>query len=148
MGITRCLQSLVEKCKVKFVVLQTNAINLHGIINRGSPKLSLDVLARFFLFCLDCKITIAIEWVPAREENVLAHDISKWLIPDDSSLSRQFFDMLNHRWGPHTCDLFSSNDNNRCFKFDSVHWCRGKPSVICLGFDWGVDNCWVYPPLF
>ncbi len=145
LGVTRCLQSHVAQCKDKFVVLQTDAMNLLGIINRGSSKLPLDVLAReLFWFCLEFIIRIAIEWVP-RDENAITDEISKWLIPDDFSISRSYFSMLDNRWGPHSCDLFSLNENNLCSKFYSLHWCRGTSWVNCFGFNWGVDNCWIHP---
>jgi hypothetical protein len=47
-----------------------------------------------------------------REENAFADDISKILIPEDSMLSKEFFILLDGRWGPHTVGLFSSNANN------------------------------------
>jgi len=121
-------------------------MNLLGVINHGSSKLPLNDLTReLFWFCLKCKIRIVIEWVP-REENAIADEISKWLIPNDSSNSRHFFDMLDHRWGPHTCDLFSYNENNICSKLYSLHWCRRSSCVDCFGFNWGIDNCWIHPP--
>ncbi len=87
-------------------------MNLLGIVNRGSYNLPLNILAReLFWFCLKFTLKIVIEWVP-REENGVADEISKWLIPDDSSIFRQYFDMIDHRWGPHTCDIFSSNEKN------------------------------------
>jgi len=48
LGVNRCLQALLDRCKGKFVVLQVDAtMNLLGIINnRGSPKLPLNILAR------------------------------------------------------------------------------------------------------
>ncbi len=46
LGVTRCLQSLVIQCQGKFVVLQTDAMNLLVIVNRGSSKLPLNTLAR------------------------------------------------------------------------------------------------------
>jgi hypothetical protein len=121
-------------------------MNLLGIVNRGSSKLPLNTLAReLFWFCLKFNIRLIIEWVP-REENTMADEISKWLIPDDSSISRDYFNMLDHRWGPHTCDLFSSNNNNLCSKFYSIHWCRDMSGVDCSGFDWSDENCWIHPP--
>jgi hypothetical protein len=146
LGVTRCLQSLVLQCQGKFVVLQTDAMNLLGIINRGSSKLPLNTLAReLFWFCIEFNIRLIIEWVP-REENEVADEISKWLIPDDNAISIPYFNMLNLRWGPHTCDLFSSNMNNLCSKFYSLHWCRDTSGVNCFGFDWSDDNCWIHPP--
>ena len=146
LGVTRCLQSLIAQCKGKFVVLQTDAMNLWGIINRGSSKLPLNDLAReLFWYCLEFKIRLIIEWVP-REENAIADEISKWLIPDDSSISQGYFAMIDNRWGPHSCDMFSSNENNLCSKFYSLHWCRGTSGVNCFGFDWSTDNCRIHPP--
>ncbi len=56
LDVTRCLQSLVEKCKGKFVVLQTDAMNLLGVVNIGSPKLTLNTLAKeLFWFRIEFK---------------------------------------------------------------------------------------------
>jgi hypothetical protein len=128
------------------VVVQVDAMNFLGIVNRGSPSLSLNVLAReLFWFCLSHKIVLSIEWVP-KESNTLADDISKWLIPDDFSISRYYVAMLDNKWGPHTCDAFSSNENNQCPKFYSLHWCRGTAGVNGFVFDWSANNCWIHAP--
>jgi len=81
-------------------------MHLLGVINRGSPKLSLNALARkLSWFCLQQRIIISDEWVP-REANAFAYEISKCLTPDESSISRPFFNMLDFRRGPHTIDIF------------------------------------------
>ena len=46
LGVCRCLQSLVHRCEGRFVVLQVDAHNLLGIVNRGSSKLPINDLAR------------------------------------------------------------------------------------------------------
>ncbi len=46
LGVIRCLQALVHLCIGKFVVVQVDAQNLLGIINRGSNKLAINKLAR------------------------------------------------------------------------------------------------------
>ena len=146
LGVTRCLQSLIEIFKGKMVVVQVDAMNILGIFNRGSPRLALNVLAReLFGFCLLHKIVLSTEWVP-KESNAFADDISKWLIPDDFSISRHYFSMLDNKWGPHTCDTFSSNENNQCPKFYSLHWCRGNSGANSFVFDWSEDNCWIQAP--
>ncbi len=72
--------------KGKFAVLQVDAMNLLGIINRESPRLPLNVLAReLFWFCLLQLITISVEWIP-RESNAFADEISKMLIPAEWSI--------------------------------------------------------------
>ncbi len=83
-----------------------------GIVNRGSPRLKLNALAReLFWLGLEHRITRSVEWVP-REENTLADELSKMLIPDDSMLSRSFFRKLEERFGPLTVDLYASGANN------------------------------------
>ena len=63
--MSRCLQAMVHVCEGKFVVFQIDAQNLLGVVNRGSPRLKLNELAReLFRFCLEHRITIMIEWVP------------------------------------------------------------------------------------
>jgi hypothetical protein len=87
---------MVHMCEGRFAVLQTmDAANLAGIVNRGSPKLIINELAReLFGFCLRHHITTSVEWV-VREENAFANNISKMLIPEDSMLSRRFFGLLD-----------------------------------------------------
>ena len=83
LGVLRCLQALVHLCIGKFVVVQVDAQNLLGIINRGSGKLAINKLARdLFWFGLVNRITLSVEWVP-REENAFASEVSKLLITND-----------------------------------------------------------------
>jgi hypothetical protein len=60
-----------------------DAQNLLGIVNCGSPWLKLNELAReLFWFGEVHRITLSVEWVP-REQNTLADELSKLIIPDD-----------------------------------------------------------------
>jgi len=121
---------------------QVDAQNILGIVSRGSPRLELNALAReLFWFGLEHRIKLSVEWVP-REENTLADELSKLLIPDDSMLSRAFFRKLEERLGPHTVDLFASSANNQCGKFYSLHWCRGTAGVGAFAFNWGGESAW------
>jgi len=123
--VCRYLQAMVHMCEGRFVVLQVDAMNLPGIVNRGSSKLGINELAReLFWFSLRHNIYPSVEWVP-REENAFADDISKMLIPEDWMLSQSYFSILDARWGPHSMDLFASNDINQSARFFSLHWCRG-----------------------
>ncbi len=92
-----------------------------------------------FRFCLEFKIRIIIAWVP-QEENAIADEISKWLVPDDF-LSPEDISTCLTIVGVHIlATYFSSNENNLCSKFFSLHWCRGTSGINCFGFNWGVDN--------
>ena len=72
------------------------------------------------MFGLEHRITLSVEWVP-REENTLADELSKLLIPGDFSISRKYFGQQEDRFGPHSIDLFSSNENILCDRFYSLH---------------------------
>ncbi len=122
-------------CEGKFVVFQVDAQNPLGLVNRGSPRLKLNELAReLFWFGLKHGITLNVEWVP-REENALADELSKLIIPDDAMLSQTFFQRVELRFWTHTVDLFSSGTNNQCDRFYSMRWCRGTVGVIACSFD-------------
>ncbi len=100
-----------------------------GVVNRGSSRLKLNALAReLFWFGLEAKITLTVEWVP-REENTLTDELSKMLIPDDFTISRTHFEMLERRFGAHSIDLSASSANNLRNRFYSLHWCMGSGGV-------------------
>ena len=131
---------MISMCQGKFAVFQVDAQNPLGLVNRGSPRLKLNALTReLFRFELEHRITLNVEWVP-REENTIADELFKLLIPDDSMLSSAFFRILEERFGPHTVDLFASGANNQCEKFDSLHWCRGPAGVNAIAFNWGAES--------
>ena len=81
-----------------------------------------------------------------REENTLADEMSKLLIPDDSMLSRAFFRKLEERFGTYTVDPFTSGANNQCEKIYSLHWCRGTAGVSAFAFNWGGEPAWINCP--
>jgi hypothetical protein len=61
-GVLRCMHSFIHLCANKFVVFQVDAKNLLGIVNRGSPRLKLNALAReMFWFLLEHRITLTVE---------------------------------------------------------------------------------------
>jgi len=89
-----------------------DARNLLGMVNCGSSRLNTNEMARgLFWLCVERDIMIKVEWVP-REENALADELSKLLIPRDWMVGRATFGRLEERWGSHTMDLFASSENN------------------------------------
>jgi hypothetical protein len=140
------LKAMISLCEGKFVVFQVDAQNLLGIVNRGSPRLKLNELAReLFWFGEEHHVTLSVEWVP-REQNTLADELSKLIIPDDWMLARSFFRWLEDRWGIHAVDLFASDANNQCGRFYSLHWCRGTAGVNAFAYFWGGELVWVNCP--
>ncbi len=65
-------------------------------------------------------------------QNAFADGISKMLIPEDWSLAKRFFDLLDARWGPHRVDLFASNANNLCASFFFFALVQGVCGHQCL----------------
>ena len=113
LGVLRCLQSMVGLCAGKLVVFQVDAQNLLGVVNRGSPRLKLNELAReLFWFGEEHHVTLSVEWVP-REQNTLADELSKLIIPDDWMLARSLFRWLEERWRAYAVGLFASDANNQ-----------------------------------
>ncbi len=79
------------------MLFQVDAQNLLRVVYRGSPRLRLNELAReLYWFCLERRITIMIEWV-LRENNSLADELSKLILPDYWMLRRALFRQLEHR---------------------------------------------------
>jgi hypothetical protein len=88
-----------------------------GVVNRGSPRLKLNKLARdLFWFGVEHDITLTVEWVP-REKNALVDELSKLLIPDDYMSSWPMFRTVEDRWRRHIVDLFASGVNSQCKRF-------------------------------
>ena len=128
------------------MVFQVDARNLRVIVNRGSPRLNTNEMARdLFWLCAERDITIKVKWVP-REDTALADGLSKLLIPRDWMVGRAAFKRLEERWGSHTMDLFVSSENNQCDRFYSMHWCRGSAGCDALAFDWSGEAARVSCP--
>jgi len=124
LGVSLCLQAMAHEYEGRFMVLHVDAANLLGLVNRESPKLSINELARELCwFCPRHRIATYVEWVH-REENACADDISEKLIPEDSMLPRRFFGLMDERRGPDNVDLFFTGANNHCAKFYALHWSK------------------------
>ena len=112
---------MISLCERKFVAFRVDVHNVSEIVNRDSPRLELNALAReLFCFGVEDRITLNLACVP-REENTLADELSKLIMPDDSMLSHAFFRELEKPFGTHTVDHFASGINTQCERFYSLH---------------------------
>ncbi len=137
---------MLHACAGKFVVFQVDAHNLLGIINRGSPRLNINELAReLFWICVDRDITNNVELMP-RKDNALVDVLSKLLIRSDWMVGRAKFRQQEKRWGRNTVDFFVSGDNNQCERFYSLHWCRWSAGCDAFAFNWSGEVAWVSCP--
>ena len=79
------------------MVIQGDAHNVLGNINRGNPRLKLNKLAReLFWFGEEHKVNV-VGGVMPREQNSIVDELSKLVIPDDWMLVRSFFRWLEER---------------------------------------------------
>jgi hypothetical protein len=93
LGVLRCLRTMMYVCAGKFVLFQVGARNLLGIVNRVSPRLNNNEMARdLFGSAWSGKLRSRwnAEWVP-REENTLVDELSNLLIPNDWMVGRATF---------------------------------------------------------
>ncbi len=123
-----------------------DAQDLTGVVIHGSPRMRLNDLEwELFWFVLERRIVMSVEWVP-REQNTLADDLSKRIIPDDKMLRRKLFQQLEQHWGRHLVDIFAFNANNQCERFYSLHWCRGTAGINAFAFNLGIGLVWFNGP--
>ena len=125
LGVLRCLRAMMHVCAGMFVVFQVDAQNLLGIINRGSPRLKINELARGSYSGSAWSGVPRLKWSGCRGRRMLLQTSGR-------SSSSQAIGWWVERWGSHTMDLFASGENNQCERFYSLQWCRG--SARCDAF--------------
>ena len=79
-----------------------------SIIRSGSMKRDLHQLAlSIFKIVIRNSIDLQIDWIP-RSFNDHADAISRIIDFDDWGVSLEFFNYIDHIWGPHTVDCFAN----------------------------------------
>ena len=146
-AVSITLHSLLHMLHHRLVKLYTDNQNVVRIISAGSMKSELhDLAIDIFNLCLRNSISLEADWVP-REENLLADAYSKVFDFDDWAVSDLYFDFINKKWGPFTCDVFADANNHKLPIFFSPYWCPGTAGVDAFAFNWSVYNCWLVPPV-
>lgn len=117
----------------------------------GSKKPKIQALVRrIFLLCLKWHMRLKVVWIP-RELNERADYLSKMTEHYDFRLGEWSFRQLDHAWGPHTIDRFSSDRtvmvgsgrfNSRFLCLNSSR-CEG---IDAFAQDWRGENNWCHPP--
>lgn len=140
------LSQLRGRC-VKFFVDNESSVR---IINNGSMKPACHQFAlEIFKTCFDNSISLNMEWVP-RGENKLADAISRLsdvIDTDDWGISKEFFKLLDTRFGPFTLDCFANFYNAKLPKFYSMFFVPGTSGVDSFCFNWAGEVCLLVPPV-
>jgi hypothetical protein len=63
-------------------------------------------------------------------------------------MTREFFSILEDKWGPHTVDRFASHENFKINKFNSRNWTPDTAGVDSFAFDWRGENNLLVPPIY
>ena len=147
LAVKQVLLSLTKYLQHQVVLWHSDNINVSRILEVGSPKENLQVLAlEIFRICLQYDVTILPVWLP-REENKLADAISKHVDTDDWSIDHESFVYIQKRFGKLDTDRFASNTNRRLRRFDARFHCPECETVNTFTANWA--NCfnWLCPPI-
>ena len=132
---------------IKFLVDSQSAAR---IIQNGSMKPDLQFFAKeVFHLCFVNNIKLNIEWIP-REENKLADAASReadLIDIEDWGITKSFFKILNHSYGPFSLDAFANFYNAKVTKFFSMFHCPGSSGVDAFLQDWHGENVLLVPPV-
>lgn len=132
---------------VKFRVDNQSSVN---IIENGSMKADCHQFAlEVQNFCFLNQISLHMEWIP-RDENKEADLLSRLpdiLDTDDWGLTKEFFRILDNRWGPFSLDCFANFYNFKVHKFYSLFYVPGSSGTDSFTFDWNKEFCLLTPPV-
>ena len=101
-----------------------------------------------FKIVLRNSIDLQVDWTPRSLNDHADAAISRIIDFDDWGVSLEFFNHLDHIWGPHTVDCFANFNNRKLTKFYSRYWNPYAQGVDAFCHDWGKENNWLVPPVF
>jgi len=146
-AIEFCLKSFSHFLKSKTVFWNTDNQAASIIVEKGSRINELhSITLNIFEVSLSNLINLKINWIP-REENIRADFISKIIDYDDWSVSMEFFQYIDSRWGPHTIDRFANYYNTKITRFNSRFCNPNSEAVDAFSQNWKSENNWLIPPI-
>ena len=146
-GVFLALQAFVPMLRKKRVTVHTDNKGVEAIIKKGSMKLELHRMAiQIAELCKSVPFDIEVKWIP-RAGNEVADKLSRTEDFDDWGVSREFFQFIDSKWGPHSIDRFADEFNCKISVFNSKYWSPASGGVDAFSFDWGQDCNWLVPPI-
>jgi hypothetical protein len=109
-GLLFTIRSLAGVCsggKIKVPVDNQSMLIVIRVGSKTSPTLN-SIAKRALTLDAAIGASLTVVWVP-KTHNTYANDISKLEHKDDRQLVPSVFDMLNLRWGLHSCDRLASD---------------------------------------
>ena len=144
------LVSFLPNVKGRSVTLKTDSQSAAKICKIGSMNPVLQHFAEaIFELCFVNKIDLVVDWIP-RSLNADADLVSRLadrVDIDDWQITREFFNIVNRKWGPITVDLFANYYNCKCEKFYSLFYSPRSSGVDAFRYDWRGENALMVPPI-
>ena len=107
------------------------------------------IAMEIFFICLQNGINLQCEWIP-RSLNEAADSASReaeMVDTDDWTISSEFFEFINNRWGPLSVDYFANFYNNKLNRFYSLFNSPGCEGVDAFSYNWHGEACLLVPPV-
>lgn len=147
-AVLLAVQSLREKLKGKRVLIKSDSTTVVWLVNRmASPKDTLAEIANsLFEECMAHQISLVAEHIPGSENRAADQASRHQHYPSEWQLNPKLFRVAEHRWGPHTIDLFSSRSNSQLPRYVSRVMQPGAVAADALKQTWANENAWVNPP--
>ena len=142
------LLSFSDKISGCSILYHTDSQVADIVCKKGSSKLYLHKYAvEIFEFCKKNDIDLCTVWI-ARTVNEVADFYSKNSDTDCWTTRPRFFEKISKLSGlTFTLDVFSNDDNKKCDRFYSLHYCPGTMGVNSLLFPWDGEVVWACPPI-
>ena len=147
LAVEKSIRRLGLKIRNKVVRLQSDNTTTVLYLKKmaGRKDYLLEVVQRIFLWLQEHKIRIVPEYLPGRL-NVEADWESRH--PDHAhwTLTKQAFQSLEERWGPHTVDRFALPENAQLPRFNTRDYHPSAEAVNGLLQPWEKENNYINPP--
>ncbi len=127
--------------------LTDNTVTMFYSKKLGGRIHSLDKLAtEIFELTIRFNCKILSQYLPGVENKVADHESRRQVSLADAKLHPSIFQTLDHRWGPHSIDLFATAENAQLPRFASWAPQPGATFVNAMTTTWSNETAWIYPP--
>ena len=146
-AIRSLIQTFADQLKGQAVLLHTDSQVAEIVCRKGSSKPYLHRYALdIFELCKTVNLDLCVIWI-SRDLNDDADHLSKNSDTDSWTTRPRFFEKIKTLSGlDFSLDAFANDQNAKCQKFYSLHYCPNSAGVDSLKFSWEGQVVWACPP--
>ncbi|ELR18732.1 reverse transcriptase, partial [Acanthamoeba castellanii str. Neff] len=132
----------------KAILMRCNNIATVAHLNHmGGQSVAMNrVQKEIHLLCKRLHIQLSSAYLPGLC-NSEADRLSRLHPHHEWHLSREAFESINKKWGPHSIDQTATRENRQLPRFNSRFMEADGEATDCLLQDWRNDNNWTAPPI-